>query len=136
MEINENKKSKTYIMAENKKNKEIKFVFKVRDEMISNNIDEKVIKQYIEEEYKKIINEYNEKIIKYNEKQSKQNKNQNKLDKIKRNKEIEIILKNKYCLEEKGYNSEYIKKYVDRQYNEINKKYNYSVNLPNIDFID
>ncbi len=131
-------------MANNWKNKEIKHVLELRDEMLANNIDENLIKKYIDEQYDRINLEYETKIKKYNDKQKKlENKNLEKNIKQKREKAIQFLLKNKAFLEENGASKEYIKKYVDIQYNTINLTYNidYSdpydtIDLDRINFID
>jgi hypothetical protein len=136
-----NKQPRTITMAENWKKKEIKNTLLLRDEMIANNINDKLIKQYLEDQYNRINKEYNNKIEKYykNEKQ-KENRLINKNLKIKRNKAIEFLLKNKSFLEEKGVDAEYIKKYVEKQYEEINHIYTLdpeaNINLEAINFID
>jgi len=142
MEINFNqKKPRALIIAENKKAQEIKHVLELRDEMLTYNIDKKLIKKYIDEQYEKINQVYETKIKKYQENElNKQTKNMEKEIKIKRKKAIEFLLKNKTYLEEKKYNPDYIKKYVEKQYNEINQIYNISniknIDLDQIDFID
>ena len=144
------KKPRTLTIAENKRAQEIKNVLELRDEMIENKIDEKLIKKYLDQQYEKINKEYEEKIKKYqNNELKKQNKIVEKETKIKREKAINFLLKNKYYLEEKGHNPEYIKKYVEKQYKEINQIYNPSysylleledkfanINLDQVNFID
>lgn len=137
-------KSRVLTIAKNKRNREIKYVLELRDEMIINKIDQKLINKYLDEQYIKINQEYEEKIKKYQEnKLKKQTKLIEKELKVKRKKAIEFLLKNKVYLEEKGYKSEYIKKYVDKHYNEINQNYSidsedniYNVNLDQVNFID
>lgn len=146
MEINSNlkkeKKSRALIIAENKKAQEIKHVLELRDEMLENKIDKKLIKKYVDEQYENINQVYEKKIKKHQEKElNKQTKNMEKEVKIKRKKAIEFLLKNKTYLEEKKYNPDYIKKYVEKQYSEINQIYNISnihknIDLDQIDFID
>ena len=139
-----NKVPRSITMANNWKNKEIKHVLELRDEMIANNIDNNLIKKYIDEQYDKINQGYEIKIKKYYDKQKKlENKNVEKDVKQKREKAVEFLLKNKAFLEENGASEEYIKKYVDRQYNIINLTYNidYSdpydlIDLDKINFID
>jgi len=119
-----NKTPRSITMAENWKNKEVRHVLELRDEMLANKIDEKLIKKYIDEQYDKINQEYEEKIKKYLEKQKKlENKNLEKNIKQKREKAIQFLLKNKTFLEDNGASKEYIKKYVDMQYNIINQTY-------------
>ena len=138
------KKPRALTIAENKKTKEIKHVLELRDEMVANNIDDKLIKRYLDEQYEKINQDYDEKIKKHEENEvKKQTKMAKKEFKVKREKAIEFLLKNKAYLEEKGYKPEYIKKYVEKQYNEINQTYsidpedkNYIVDLEQVNFID
>ncbi len=142
--VKTNKPPRSITMAENWKNKEIKHVLELRDEMILNKIDEKLIKKYVDEQYENINQEYEKKINKYNEKQKKlEIKNMEKDNKQKREKAIQFLLKNKAFLEEKGASKEYIKKYVDSQYNQINQTYMVDlsdpydkIDLDDVDFID
>jgi len=135
-----NKIPRSITMANNWKNKEIE----LRDEMIANNIDNILITKYINEQYDRINLEYETKIKKYNDKQKKlENKNLEKDIKQKRDKAVQFLLKNKAFLEENGASKEYIKKYVDKQYNTINLTYNIeytdpydSIDLDKINFID
>lgn len=139
-----NKVPRSITMVENWKNKEIKHILELRDEMIANNIDDNLIKKYIDEQYYKINQEYETKIKKYYEKQKKlENKSVEKDVKQRRDKAVQFLLKNKNFLEENGASKEYIKKYVDIQYNMINLTYNidYSdpydtINLELVNFID
>jgi len=139
-----NKVPRSITMAENWKNKEIKHILELRDEMLANNIDDNLIKKYIDEQYDKINQEYETKIKKYYDKQKKlENKSVEKDVKQKRDKAVQFLLKNKNFLEENGASKEYIKKYVDIQYNMINLTYNidYSdpydtINLELVNFID
>lgn len=139
------KKPRAITITENKRTQEIKHVLELRDEMIANNIDEKLIKKYLDEQYSKINQEYEKKIKKYQENElKKQTKMVDKELKIKREKAIEFLLKNKAYLEEKCYKPEYIKKYVDKQYKEINQIYSIgsedkiynNVDLEKVNFID
>ena len=128
---NNNQKEKlprAVVMANNKKQKQIQNILSLRDEMIKNSIDSTLIKKFIDEEYDKINKEYELKIKKNKEKTKKSsgdndyNKNVKELKK-KRDKAIEFLLKNKSFLEEHGASKEYVKKYVDKQYQEINEYY-------------
>lgn len=137
------KQPRAITMAENWKKKEIKNILLLRDEMIVNNINDKLIKEYLDEQYNRINKEYDNKIEKYYKKEKqKQYKLLNKELKIKREKAIEFLLKNKFFLEEKGANPEYIKKYVDKQYEAINHAYSldpddlFNIDLACINFID
>lgn len=130
---------RSVVIANNKKQADIKNVLTLRDEMEKNNINDKLIKQFLDDEYIKINEEYDERITKYNAKQNKNNNDKiNKEIKKKRTKAIEFILKNKTFLEEHGASKEYVKKYVDKQYQEINEYYANKDNLDeiNIDLID
>jgi hypothetical protein len=138
------KKSRSLTIAENKRSQEIKFVLELKNEMIANNISDKLIKKYLDEEFAKINETFEEKIKKIQKNElKKQTKILEKDKKNKREKAINCLLKNKASLEEKGYNPEYIKKYVEKQYNEINKDYSvdlenniYNVDLEQVNFID
>lgn len=138
------KKTRGETIAENWKKKELKHVFELRDEMEENNIDGKLIKKYLDEQYEKINKQYENKIKKYQDTQlKKQNKTEDKETKNKRKKAIDFLLKNKDYLEEKGYNPEYIKKFMDKQYEEINKFYSVdtenkidNIDLEHVNFID
>jgi hypothetical protein len=149
--IKKEKIPREIVIANNKKQAEIKNVLTLRDEMVANNIDNKLIQKYINEQYEKINLEYEKKITKYNEKTKINTQTQSQQKKIKdikkkREKAIEFLLKNKRFLEEQGASKEYIKKYVDKQYQEINEYYNIaniklnnseSTDLDNLaDFID
>lgn len=142
------KKSRTLIIADNKKALKIKQVLELRDEMIKNKIDNKLIKKYLDEEYEKINQEYEEKIKKHQENELKREEKkikekEKKEKKVKREKAIQFLLKNKTYLEEKGYKPEYIKKYVDKHYKELNQIYSivpetkiYNIDLDQVNFID
>ena len=138
MEIN-SKVPRTIVMANNWKNKEIATVIGLRDEMVTHNIDEKLIKKYLDEEYDRINTQYELRIKKYHDKLEKNlNNNDNKSIKKSREKAIDFIIKNKMFLEEKGYNKEYIDKYVNKHYMIINEKYktNDNTSMEGIDFIE
>lgn len=138
------KKPRALTIAENKRAREIKHVLELKEEMIANKIDEKLIKKYLDEQYNIINQLYEEKIKKYQDNElKKQTKQMEKVLKVKREKAIEFLLKNKVYLEEKGYKHEYIKNYVDKQYKEINLIYSidpkdkiYNVDLDKVNFID
>lgn len=94
--LNKKNQPKSITMADNWKQKEIKRVLTLRDEMNENNIDQKLIKNFLDEQYEKINTEYTNRIKKYYDKIDKvQNKQLNKDLKAKREKAIEILLKNK-----------------------------------------
>ncbi len=143
---NNNQKEKlprAIVMANNKKQRQINNVLMLRDEMIKNSIDSVLIKKFMDEEYEKINKEYVTKIekanananansnVKINPKEPKtssaKKSNSNptaKEIKKKREQAVEFLLKNKSFLEEHGASKEYIKKYVEKQYQEINEYYN------------
>jgi len=142
--IKSNKQPRAITMADNWKQKEIKNVLELRNEMLINNIDENLIKKYIDEQYNIINAQYQEKVQKYYNKQIN-NKNLHEIElkkelKNKRDKAIDFLIKNKTFLEDGGASQAYIKKYVEQQYNEINKTYTQTSilneNLDNINFID
>ena len=66
--------------------------------------------------------------------------------KKKREKAVEFLIKNKSFLEEHGASKEYVKKYVEKQYQEINEYYDISnfnstnsnseIDNNQVDFID
>jgi len=142
------KLSRAIIIANNKKKNEINNILSLRNEMIENSIDSNLIKKFIDEEYEKINKNYEDKIKKSNSKSNNSNiKNKIKNIKKKREKAIDFLLKNKTFLEEHGASKEYIKKYIELQYQEINEFYDIkNINLDNdinndndndnIDFID
>lgn len=152
MNKNNNQKEKlprSIIIANNKKQSEIKNVLSLRDEMIENSIDPTLIKKFVDEQYKKINKDYEDKIVKYNKKKEKDLQNNEIISKIKnikkkREKAVEFLLKNKTFLEEHGASKEYIKKYIEKQYQEINDFYditnikpdNLDTDNDNVDFID
>ena len=138
MEIN-SKLPRTIVMANNWKNKEIATVIGLRDEMVTHNIDEKLIKKYLDEEYERINTQYELRIKKYHDKI--QSGNDIKIRKKSREKAIDFIIKNKMFLEDKGYNKEYIDNYVNKHYMIVNEKYNIKKNEDienerDIDFIE
>ena len=139
-EITTNKIPRTIVLANNKKQNDIKNILLLRDEMIYHNIDEKLIKEFIDEQYTIINKEYDDKIIKFEKKQNTSNKQLTEIKK-KRTKAVDFLLKNKTFMEEHGVSKEYIKKYVDKEYDEINKYYIYNnidtdLDLDAINFID
>ena len=110
------KKSRSVIIAENKKSKQIKELLIMKDIMQNNDIDIELINEYLEEQYIIINKEYYDKINKCT-KTTSQDINK------KRNDAIDFLIKNKNFLEQNGAPLEYIKKYVDKQYLEINFYY-------------
>ena len=128
---------RTIIIANNKKQKAIKNILLMRDEMIKTNTDTNLIQTFVNEQYAIINKEHEERINKYNK-----SKTDTKTIKLKKAKAIEFILKNKAVLEDNGVNKDYITLYVNKQYEEINEYYsknneeNDTVNLETINFID
>ena len=84
--------------------------------MIENNIDMDLINKYMNEQCRIINEEYNDKIAK-----SKDKVNIKITDKKK---EIDFLFKNKLSLDTYKANPEYIKYYIEKQYNNIKKNYN------------
>lgn len=128
-----NKKPRGIVLAENIKNKELKYLFKLRDEMIDNNIDKTLIDKYVTEEYNKINNKYNNKIENY---QKKSKNNDDKLLEKKKKKDINNLITNKKYMEERGINQDYIDKYTNMKYEEINEYYLKQKAENNIDTIN
>jgi hypothetical protein len=134
--VNKKDTPRTIIIANNKKQKAIKNLLLMRDEMIKTNTDNNLIQTFVNEQYAIINKEYEERINKYNK-----SKTDTKTIKLKKAKAIEFILKNKAVLEDNGVNKDYITLYVNKQYEEINEFYSKNneedtVNLETIDFID
>jgi len=128
---------RTIIIANNKKQNNIKNILLLRDEMIYHKIDDKLIKEFLDEQYNIINKEYDEKIKKFEKnKNLKSNNIQLTEIKKKRTKAVEFLLKNKYFMEEHGVNKESIKRYVDKEYEEINNYYTYVDKLDYVNFID
>jgi hypothetical protein len=63
-----------YFSAKKWKNKQIKKLLELRDEMVYHNIDENLIKEYMNDEYEKINILYKEKIEKSKNKKSEMSK--------------------------------------------------------------
>ena len=135
--VNKKDLPRTIIIANNKKQKAIKNLLLMRDEMIKTNTDNNLIQTFVNEQYAIINKEHEEKINKYNK-----SKTDTKTIRLKKAKAIEFILKNKAVLEDNGVNKDYITLYVNKQYEEINEYYSKNnededtVNLETIDFID
>jgi hypothetical protein len=134
--VNKKDTPRTIIIANNKKQKAIKNLLLMRDEMIKTNTDNNLIQIFVNEQYAIINKEHEERINKYNK-----SKTDTKTIKLKKAKAIEFILKNKAVLEDNGVNKDYITLYVNKQYEEINEFYSKNneednVNLETIDFID
>lgn len=118
------KNSRIIKNANNKKNKKINELLLIRDEMMNNNIDNKIIQKYVNEQYEIINTEYQKNINKKIDNQ--------KLMSKKRDDALQFLFKNKSFLEQNNANPEYIKEYVKNQYHDINKTYEND----NINFID
>ena len=134
--VNKKDTPRTIIIANNKKQKAIKNLLLMRDEMIKTNTNNNLIQIFVNEQYAIINKEHEERINKYNK-----SKTDTKTIKLKKAKAIEFILKNKAVLEDNGVNKDYITLYVTKQYEEINEFYSKNneedtVNLETIDFID
>jgi len=135
--VNKKDLPRTIIIANNKKQKAIKNLLLMRDEMIKTNTDNNLIQSFVNEQYLIINKEHEERINKYNK-----TKTEAKTLKLKKAKAIEFILKNKAVLEDNGVNKDYITLYVNKQYEEINEYYSKNneeddtVNLETINFID
>lgn len=115
-------------MANNWKIKEIKTIMILKEEMIKNNINEDMIKEFMDEQYNIINNKYNQRIERYNKnKEKKLEKDKENIEKktkiIKRENAVNFLIKNKMFLEDNGVNKKYIKDYTKKQYDEINKIY-------------
>jgi len=119
------KDSKIFKIANNKKKKKISELLQMKEQMVTNNMDEKTIKKFIDEQYELINVEYQKCITK--------KVNTTKIMNKKRTNAIQFLLKNKSFLEQNNANPEYIKEYVKKQYDDINKTYTQN---DNINFID
>ena len=114
-----------------KKNKKINELLKMKETMTEQNINDKIIKKYIDEQYEIINNEYMKNINK--------KINPNKLMNKRKEKAVEFLIKNKLFLEQNKVKQEYIDLYVKTQYEDINKTYviqKNNIKNNEIDFID
>ena len=109
------KNSKTVKLATTKKNKKINELLQIRDTMIMNNINQDIIKKYVDEQYKIINTDYEKRIQKNIDPKKEMNK--------KRDDAIKFLLKNKTFLELNKASPEYIINYVKKQYDDINNTY-------------
>ena len=116
-------KNRVKINAKKWKDKEIDILLQKRKDMDLMNIGKNIIDEYMEEEYKMINKTYEIKLLEVPTK---------KTVKKQKDKDLDNIITNKYYLEQKGYNKEYIEKYIEKEYNELERKYN----KVKIDFID
>lgn len=136
-------KNRSITIAKNNRKKQIEHVLELRDEMIENKIDKKLINNFLNESYEKINKQYEDKINKISQKESKKKElsEKNELER-KRKKAIEYLLKNKAILEEKGVSQEYINNYIEKQYQQINQFYLIKkevvqeIDLDQVNFID
>jgi hypothetical protein len=119
------KNSKIIKIATTKKNKKVSELLQLRDQMINNNVDHKMIKKYIDEQYEIINTEYQKSI---NKKVDLKKNIDNR-----RKEAVQFLLKNKSFLEQNKASPEYILEYVRKQYEDINKTY---VLNDGINFID
>jgi tRNA/tmRNA/rRNA uracil-C5-methylase (TrmA/RlmC/RlmD family) len=119
------KNSRIIKIATTKKNKKINELLQIRDQMINNNIDPTIIKNYVDEQYKEINVNYEKSI-------NKKTNSKKVMDK-RRDEAIKFLLKNKNFLEQNNAKPEYITEYVRKQYEDINKTY---VLDDGINFID
>lgn len=138
---NKIKQSRALTMANNWKKKEVDKILFLRDEMVSKKIDSKLIEEFVNEQYEVINQKYQNKINKHNNPNNK--KELINAMKTKRKKAINFLLLNKQFLEDKGISPEYIQKYVDKQYEEINELYSLDnikitndINNEQVEFID
>ena len=114
--------SRSVTLANNWKSNELKLLNILRKEMITNKIDEQLIKEYVDEQYTLINKKYEDKIKKYNNKEKNLKVNP-KITKAERKKAIDFIMKNKQFLEENGAPIEYINNYVEKHYESINNRF-------------
>ena len=121
------KNSRIIKIATTKKNKKINELLQIRDQMINNTIDIEIIKKYVNEQYEEINLKYLNSINKKT--------NPKKIMDKKREEAIQFLLKNKNFLEQNKVDPEYIKEYVKKQYDDINKSYSFN-EYDNIGFID
>ena len=119
------KNSKIIKNATAKKNKKINELLQLRDQMIINNINHEITKKYVDEQYEIINVEYQKNI-------NKQTNSSKNIDK-RRKEAVQFLLKNKNFLEQNKASPEYIKEYIIKQYEDINKTY---VLNDGINFID
>ena len=119
------KNDRTIKIATNKKNKKITELLQLKEDMISNKIDNTIIKKIIDEQYKIINQEYEKAINKKVDKAKIINK--------KKKEALDFLFKNKIFLELNNASPTYIEEYVKKQYEDINKTY---VLDDGIDFID
>lgn len=122
---NISKNSRIIKIATTKRNKKINELLQLKETMINNNIEEEIIKKFIDEQYT-IINDIYQKSI-------NKKKDDKKIMNKRREDAIKFLLKNKSFLEQNNAEPEYIKEYVRKQYEDINKTY---VVDDGINFID
>jgi hypothetical protein len=115
-----NKYSRSLIIANNWRKKQIKNITLLQEEMEKNLIDKKLIDKFLIEQYDLINIKYNNKI--------NNNPNLNSKPNLKKNKELVFLMKN-----EKLLNDLINKKLIPKDY--INEQYN-KIKVDNINFID
>ena len=115
------KKSRYIISAEQKRLYDIDDMLKMKNIMKENNINEKYINNYVDEQYNKINKEYADKVKKYEQKYKSKELKKERQD------SIEFLIKNKNFLEQYNVKDEFINNYVERHYNKINEKFNDTV---------
>ena len=116
--------SRSLTIAKNKKIKKLKELEILKTQMIENNIDIDMINKYMDEQCVIINKIYYDKIEQSKIEQSKNNIKIKITKENNKKKEIDFLFKNKLVLETNNANSEYINYYVNKQFNEIKKKYN------------
>lgn len=84
------KQPRAITMANNKKQKEVKNVLALRDEMVNKNIDSQLIQQFVDTEYSRINEEFAKRVNNYNKKQEKLSASG--LDKINSNQKKKILI--------------------------------------------
>jgi hypothetical protein len=126
-------------MAINKKNKEIEHIIILRDEMVKCNIDNKLIQEFVDDQYKTINSEFEKKVKRYMEKENREKAKGADVKELKKKRaqSIDFMIKTKIVLEQKGISKQYIDRYMTKQYDAVNKKYNIEKDKgETIDFLD
>ena len=129
-------KSRGLILANSWKKKQLAILSQVKEDMISQNISNNIIDEYVNTEYNNIEKKYNQKI----EKQKNNNSEKIKKIKSKQRKEIKVLIQSKLFLENNGININDTNEF-NQKYQEINEEYKQKTKLlnikkNNIDFID
>ena len=100
------------------KSKQIDNLQQIRYDLQANNVSQTIIDNYSEVEESRILKQYN---VKLQTKPSQPN-----INKLKQQ-EIDNIILTKQHLESRGCKPELIKKYIEREYENITKKYQESI---------